>query len=154
MGFAHLFRTEDALIAFRARFSIPQDVYIKFCPGGNIENDRIPTAVFLPFLSILKGEVTFLMDPILLKTLSFYGLSPDQCLPNFYRVVNSVIRLNNLYDLRLNHHEINFMYSICGGLKTCNYLKIHDPTMRLISCLSDSNRNSGRGGGGVRKSDR
>ena len=82
------------------------------------------------------------MDPILLRTLSFYGLNPDQCVPNFYKVVNSVIRLNNLYDLVLNHHDINFMYSICDGLKTSNYLKIHDPTVRLISCLPDSNRNS------------
>ena len=82
------------------------------------------------------------MDPILLRTLSFYGLNPDQCVPNFYKVVNSVIRLNNLYDLVLNHHDIKFMYSICDGLKTSNYLKIHDPTVRLISCLPDSNRNS------------
>ena len=82
------------------------------------------------------------MDPILLRTLSFYGLNPDQCVPNFYKVVNSVIRLNNLYDLVLNHHDINFMYSIYDGLKTSNYLKIHDPTVRLISCLPDSNRNS------------
>ena len=75
-------------------------------------------------------------------TLSFYGLSLDQCLPNFYRVVNSMIRLNNLYGLRHNHHDINFKYSICGGLKTSYYLKIHNPTVRLILCLFNSNRNS------------
>ena len=78
----------------------------------------------------------------MLRTLSFYGLSADQCLPNFYKVVNSVIHLNNMYDLGLNHLDINFMHNICGGLKTGNYLKICDRTMRLISCLPDSNRNS------------
>ena len=52
--------------------------------------------VFFPLMSSLEGGVRFPMDPILLRTFSFYDLSPDQCLPNFYRVVNSVIRLNNL----------------------------------------------------------
>ena len=93
---------------------------------------------------ILEGGVRFLVNPILLKTLSFYGLSPDQCLPNFYRVVNSVIHLNNLYGLELNHHNINFMYSIRGSIKINPYLKIHNPMTRLISCLPDSNRNSMR----------
>lgn len=81
------------------------------------------------------------MDLILLRTLSFYSLSLDQCLPNFYRVVNSVIHLTNLYSLGLNHHGINVMYSICGSLKTGHYLKICNPMMRLISCLPNSNRN-------------
>ena len=95
-------------------------------------------------MSILEDGVRFLMDPILLMTLSFYRLSLDQCLPNFYSVVNSVIRLNNLYGLGHNHHDINFKYSICSGLKTSYYLKIHDPMVRLILCLFDSNRNSMR----------
>ena len=42
MGFAHLLGTEVALATFRARFDIPLDVDIKFCPEGNIENDRRP----------------------------------------------------------------------------------------------------------------
>ena len=97
--------------------------------------------VFFPLVLIFESRARFHVDPILLKTFSFYGLSPDQCLPNFYRVVNSVICLNNLYSLGLNHHDINFMYRICGGLKTGYYLKIRNPTVRLISCLPNSNRN-------------
>ena len=55
-----------------------------------------------------------------------------------------MIHLNNLYGLGLNHHDINFMYSIYSGLKTGYYLKIRNPMMRLISCLPNSNRNSAR----------
>ena len=91
---------------------------------------------------ILEGGVRFLVNLILLKTLSFYGLSPDQCLSNFYRLANCVIRLNNLYCLELNHHNINFMYSIRGSIKINPYLKIHNPMTRLISCLPNPNRNS------------
>ena len=95
-------------------------------------------------MSILEGEVRFPMDPMLLWTFSFYDLNLDQCLPNFGRVVNSVICLNNLYGLGLNHHAINFMYNIYNGLKTSYYLKICNPTVRLISCLPNSIRNSVR----------
>lgn len=144
MGFAYLLRTKATIVAFGRRFNIPLDVNVKFYPEGNIENNRLPRVVCFPLMLILKGGIRFLIDLILPRTLSFYGLSPDQCLPNFYRIVNSVIRLNNLYGLGLNHHDINFMYSICDGLKIGYYLNTRDPTVRLISCLPDFNRNSAR----------
>ena len=84
------------------------------------------------------------MDPLLLRTLSFYGLSPDQLPPNFYRVVSCMSRLNNLYTLRLNHHDINFMYSICGGARSGYYLKVQDTVVWLISFLPNSNKNLAR----------
>ena len=96
MGFAHFLRTQVALTTFRARFNIPQDVNVEFCLKGDIENNRLPRVVFFPLMSILKGGVRFPVNPILLRTLSSYSLSLDQCLPNFYKVVNSVIHLNNL----------------------------------------------------------
>ena len=142
MGFAYLLRTPATSIVFRVRFNIPQDVEVEFCPEGNIENDRLLRVVFFPLMLILEGGVRFLVNLILLKTLSFYGLSSDQCFLNFYRVVNSVIRLNNLYGLELNHHDINFMYGIHSSIKIRHYLKIRNPTTRLISCVPDSNRNS------------
>ena len=77
-------------------------------------------------------------------SISFHGLCPDQFPPNFYRVVSYVSRLNSLYELRLNHHDINFMYIICGGLRMGYYLNVQDTVFRLISCLLDSNRNLAR----------
>ena len=100
------------------------------------------STTFLPLMAILEGVVRFPMDPLLLKTLRFYGLCPDQLPPNFYRVVSSVSRLNKIYGLQLNHHDINFMYSLCVNKKTNYYLKVRDMRVRLISCLPDSNRNS------------
>ena len=121
MGFADLLKTDVALATFRARFNIPLDVDVGFYPERNIENDWHPQVVFFPLVAILEGEVRFPVDPILLRTLSFYGLCLDQLPLNFYRVVS---RLNNLYGLRLDHHDINFMYNIYGGLRTGYYLKV------------------------------
>jgi len=82
------------------------------------------------------------VDPLLLNTLRFYGLCPDQLPPNFYRVVSYVSRLSQIYGLQLNHHNINYMYSLRGNKKTNYYLEVRDMWVRLISCLHDSNRYS------------
>ena len=93
-------------------------------------------------MAILEGGVRFPMDLLLLNTLRFYGLCPNQLPPNFYRVVSCVSRLNQIFGLQLNHRDINFMYSLCGNKKTNYYLKVKDIQVRLISCLLNSNKNS------------
>ena len=95
-------------------------------------------------MAILEGGVRFPVSPLLLNTLRFYGLSLEQFPPNFYWVVSCVDRLNQLYGLQLNHHDINFMYSLCGNKTTHYYLKVRDYRVQLISCLPDSNKNSAR----------
>ena len=99
MSFAYLLKTREDIESFIVKYNIPHDVEISYCPEGEIVDQRLPHVVFFPLMSILKGGIRLPIDPLLLKTLSFYGLIPDQCLPNFYRVVNYVGHLNNLYGL-------------------------------------------------------
>ena len=129
MGFAHLLKIEVALATFRARFNVPLDVDIKYCHEGSIENDRRPYVVFFSFNGYLRkgggvGGVRFPVDPLLLRILRLYGLCPNQLPPNFYRVVSCVSRLNNLYGLRLDHHDINFLYNMCRNKRSGYYLKV------------------------------
>ena len=112
MGFSYLLETNKDVQSFKVRFNIPRDVNISYCHEGDIVDQRLPHVVFFPLMSILEGGVRFPIDPLLPRTFSFYGLSPDQCLPNFYRVVNCVGNLNQLYGLNLTHHDINFLYAI------------------------------------------
>lgn len=81
------------------------------------------------------------MDPLLLRTFSFYGLCPNQLPPNFYRVASCVSQLNNLYGLCLDYHDINFMYNVCGNTRSGYYLKVRDIVVRPISCILDSKKN-------------
>ena len=53
-----------------------------------------------------------------------------------------VSMLNQLFGLQLNHHDINFIYSLYGNIKTNYYLKTRDMRVQLISYLPNSNRNS------------
>ena len=146
MGYAHLLNTEVSLATFRQTFNILEDVNVAYCHESKIALHRRSgsSIAFFPLMAILEGGVRFPVDPLLLNTLRFYGLCPDQLPPNFYRVVSCVSRLNQIYGLQLNHHDINFMYSLCGNKKTNYYLKVRDMWVWLISCLPDSNRNLAR----------
>ena len=142
MSFSHLLRTSANVKSFRTRFNIPRDVNISYCHEGDIEDQRLPYVIFFPLMSILEGGLRFPVEPFQIRTLGFYGLCPDQCLPNFYRVVSSVGCLNRLYGLSLTHHDINFMYAIRGSLKHGYYLQTRNTMVKLISYLPNSNKNS------------
>ena len=143
MGYSHLLSTEASLANFRRVYDIPGDVDIAYCHEGDIAFQRRSgsNVVFFPLMAILEGGVRFPVDPLILSTHRFYGLCPDQLPPNFYQVISYVSRLNWIYGLQLNHHNINFMYSLCGNIRSDYYLKVRDVRVRLISCLPDSNRN-------------
>ena len=97
---------------------------------------------FFHLMAILEGGVRFPVNPLLINTLRYYGMCPDQLPLNFYRVISCVSRLNHTFDLQLDYHDINHMYSLCGNKASNFYLKTRDNRVRLISCLPDSNRNS------------
>jgi len=120
MGFSHLLSTEASLANFREVFNIPGDVDVAYCHEVNIALHRRfgSNTAFFPLMAILEGEVRFPVDLLLLSTLRFYGLCHDQLPPSFYQVVSCVSRLNQIYRLQLNHHDINFMYSLCDNLKS------------------------------------
>ena len=116
MGYPHLLNTEVSLTNFRAIYGVPKDVEVAYCHEGNNALEWRPHIVFFPLMAILERGVRFPVDPLILRTLRFYGLSPDQLPPNFYQVVSCVSYLNQLYGLQLDHHDINFMYSLCVTL--------------------------------------
>ena len=144
MGFSHLLQAESALANFRARFAIPPNVDVAYCQEENIAREWHPRVVFFPLMSILEGGVRFLVDPLILRTLRFYGLCLDQLPPNFYRLVSCVNWLNHLYGLHLDQYDINYIYSLCGKESSRYYLKVRDAQVPLILCLLDFNRNLAR----------
>ena len=112
-----------------------------YCHESEFALHRGHGIAFFSLMAILEGGVKFPMDPLLVNTLRYYGLCPDQLTPNFYRVVSCESRLNHTFDLQLDHHDINHMYSLCWNKTSNYYLKTRDTRVRLISCLPNSNRN-------------
>ena len=69
-----------------------------------------------------------------------HRLCPTQCCPNLFRILGSVNTLNCKIGVNLTHHDVNWVYN-CQYLKdTRYYLKTRVPSVRLISCLSESNK--------------
>ena len=142
MGYSFLLDTLGSLAIFRQKFDIPGDVEVAYCHESKIALHRGQGTAFFPLMATLERGVRFPVDPLVVSILRYYGLCLDQLPPNFYRVVSCVKRLNHTFDLQLDHHDINHMYSLCGNKSSNYYLKIMDNRVRLISCLPDSNRNS------------
>ena len=71
--------------SFRATYNVPGDVDITYCYEGDINLHRRTGSnmVFFPLMAILEGGVRFPMDPLIIGTLRFYGLCPDQLPPQF-----------------------------------------------------------------------
>ena len=133
MGYAFLLNIAASFATFRQKFDIPDDVEVAYCHESEIALHRGEHTAFFPLMAILEGRVRFTMDSLLLNTLRYYELCPDQLSPNFYRVVSCVSRLNHTFGLQLNHHDINHMYSLCGNKSTNYYLKVRDTRVWLIS---------------------
>ena len=77
MGFAYLLNAGAPLATFRQNYSIPNDVEMAYCHESEIALHRGAGTAFFPLMSILEGGVRFPIDPLLLNTLRYYGLSPD-----------------------------------------------------------------------------
>ena len=132
MGYAFLLNTEASLATFRQKFDIPNDVEVAYCHKSEITLHRGANTIFFPLMTILEGGVRFVVDPLLLNTLRYYGLCLDQLPTNLYWVVSYVNRLNQTFNLQLDHHDINHMYSLCGNKRTNYYLKVRDMRVQLI----------------------
>ena len=115
MGYSFLLNIVASLATFRQKFDIPYDVEVAYCHESEIALHRGGHTAFFPLMAILEGGVRFPVDPLLLDTLRYYGLCPDQLPPNFYWVVSYVNRLNHTFGLQLNHYDINHMYNLCGN---------------------------------------
>ena len=99
MGYAYLLNTGTSLATFRQNYSIHNDVEVAYCHESKIILHRGAGTAFFSLMSILEGGVRFPIDPLLLNTIRYYGLSPDQFPPIFYQVVSCVSRLNQTFGL-------------------------------------------------------
>ena len=86
MGFSHLLALGATLANFREAYGVLGDVNIAYYNEGDIALERGSglNVAFFPLMAILKGGVRFPVDPLIIGTLRFYGLCPDQLPPNFY----------------------------------------------------------------------
>ena len=69
-----------------------------------------------------------------------YRLCPHQCAPNMFRILGCVDALNEYLRLGLIWHDVVHMYEFHSQADGGFYLKSRSAMVRLISCLSKSNK--------------
>ena len=114
--------------------------YDTYCVSYNTDNYG-PRVVFFSLMAILEGGFDFPWTPYCLEHLVFTTFAQT----NFHWISIKWwvvwVGLTACTGLGLNHHDINFLYNICGGSRMGYYLKVWDTVIQLISCLLDSNMN-------------
>ena len=85
MGYSYLLTSGVLLADFRTAYGVPEDVDIAYCHDGDITRQRCAgsNVAFFPLMAILECGVRFPVDSLIINTLRFYGLCPDQLPPNF-----------------------------------------------------------------------
>ena len=69
-----------------------------------------------------------------------FRLSPAQCSPNLFRALGSVDMINQKMGTNLTWHDVNWSYNSQKGKETSYYFKCRVPSVRLVSCIPESNK--------------
>ena len=91
-------------------------------------------------IGFIEGGMTIPMGTITRNFFRFFRLSPTQCAPNMFRVLESIKALNEMMNLNLTHHDVNWIYNLHNMKGQGYYLKSRHPEIRLIQCLPILNK--------------
>ena len=84
--------------------------------------------------------MTIPMGRITRDYLRAYRLCPQQCAPNFFRVLGAIDALDRHLGLRLTWYNVAYLYEGHQQAQAGFYLKFLSNAVNLISCLPKSNK--------------
>ena len=91
-------------------------------------------------IALIEGGMEILMGRVTRDFLINFRLSLTQCSPNFFRVLGSVDMINQKKGTNLTCHNVNWVYNCQKGKDTGYYFTCRVPSIRLISCILESNK--------------
>ena len=138
--FAHLVDFEEGIESFRALYRILPRAFIRYCKEGEWHEKRQEGEVVIPMIAFIEGRMRILTGTITRNYLRAHRLAPTQCAPNMFRILGSVYALDERMGLGLIHHDINWVYNLHHLKGQVYYLKSRYLEVRLIQCLSKSNK--------------
>ena len=107
--FRCLVEFEEGIRNFRSKYRIPSTVGMRYAAQREWADARQIGEVVIPMIAFIEGGMTIPMGSITRNYLSFFRLSPTQCAPNMFRVLGSIDALNERMDLKLTHHDVNWV---------------------------------------------
>ena len=125
---------------FRTKYNIPPHVGVRYAAQGEWFDERKIGEVVIPMIAFIEGGMTIPMGILTRNFLRFFRLSPTQCAPNMFMVLERIEALNERMNLNLTHHDVNWIYNLYNLKGQGYYLKSRHPEIRLIQCLPISNK--------------
>ena len=83
-------------------------------------------------IAFIEGGMRISMGTVTKDYLRAHRLAPTQCALNIFKILGSVDTLNKQMDLRLIHHDVNWIYNLHHLKGQGYYLKSRYPEVRLI----------------------
>ena len=109
--FRCLVESEEGIRNFRSKYKIPSTVGMRYAAQGEWAGAIQTREVVIPMIAFIEGGMTIPMGSITRSYLNFFRLCPTQCASNMFRVLGSIDALNKRMDLKLTHHDVNWVYN-------------------------------------------
>jgi len=127
----------ERLVAFRERYGIPADVEIELHFGDRIYygDDHVT----VPLMAITEGGLRFPFPKMVRQFLHYYDLGPHQVVVNVYRVLCSVLKLAEAYNIPATVYDVLGIYLVGLSPKFRRYyFAVRNEYDHLIKDLYDS----------------
>ena len=128
---------------FREAYQVPANVEVR--PDGPDDGVTYSDG-WMPFwlVSVVEGGVRFPLHPLLRDCLREWGLSPCQLLPNAYKIIMRVVRLNEILSINLGVPDIEEAYDLCKSAEGHTYyLRLRVHRIAFVTVLEDSYKYAG-----------
>ena len=96
--------------------------------------------VIIPMIAFIERGMTIPMGRIMRDYLRAHRLCPQQCAPNFFRVLGAIDALDQHLGLGLTWYDVAHLYEGHIEVRVGFYLKSRSNVVKLISCLPKSNK--------------
>ena len=113
---------------------------MRYCSIEREAFDREVGEVIIPMIAFIEGGMTIPMGRITKDYLRAHRLCPQQCVPNFFRVLGSIDALDRHLGLGLTWYDVAHLYEGHIEVRAGFYLKSRSSVVKLISCLPKSNK--------------
>ena len=138
--FQRLVKNPALIELFKEKYHIPQEVAIRYCSTEGLALDREVGEVIIPMIAFIEGGMTIPMCRITRDYLRAHRLCPQQCAPNFFRVLGAIDALDRHLGLELTWYDVAHLYKGHQEARTGFYLKSRSSAVKLISCLPKFNK--------------
>ena len=125
---------------FKEKYHIPQEVLIRYCSSEGLAFDREVGEVTIPMIAFIEGRMTIPMGRITRDYLRALKFCPQQCAPNFFRILGTIDTLDRHLRLGLTWYDVAHLYEGHQQTGAGFYLKSRSDAIKLISCLPKSNK--------------